>query len=70
MREIHYILQNCDPTSLIIIDELGRGTSCEEGVGLCYAICEHLIATQAFTFFATHFLELTNMETLYHNVEK
>ena len=70
MREVHYILQNVDSTSLIIIDELGRGTSSEEGVGLCQAICEQLLSTQAITFFATHFLELTILETLYPNVEK
>ena len=70
MREIHYILQNVDATSLVIIDELGRGTSSEEGVGLCQAICEHLLSTHAITFFTTHYLELTQLETLYPNVEK
>lgn len=70
MREVHYILQNVDSTSLIIIDELGRGTSSEEGVGLCQAICEELLITQAITFFATHFLELTKLAKLYPNVEK
>ena len=39
-------LQNVDCTSLIIVDELGRGTSSEEGVGICHAICEHLLATK------------------------
>ncbi|XP_019848959.1 PREDICTED: mutS protein homolog 4 isoform X2 [Amphimedon queenslandica] len=69
MREINYILQNISDDSLVVIDELGRGTSSEEGVGLCYAICEKLLMTKAFTFFATHFLELTHLETLYPNVE-
>ena len=40
------IVQNVDSTSLIIVDELGRGTSSEEGVGICHAICEHLLATK------------------------
>ncbi len=70
MREVQYILQNVDSTSLVIIDELGRGTSSEEGVGLCQAICEHLLSTEAITFFSTHFLELTRLEALYPNVDK
>lgn len=69
MREINYILQNVSDSSLIIIDELGRGTSAEEGMGLCYAICEQLLTTGAYTFLATHFLELNNLSTQYHNVE-
>lgn len=69
MREISYILQNVSESSLIIIDELGRGTSAEEGMGLCYAICEQLLTTGAFTFLATHFLELNNLLNCYPNVE-
>ncbi|XP_019619725.1 PREDICTED: mutS protein homolog 4-like [Branchiostoma belcheri] len=69
MREVNYIVQNATNTSLIIIDELGRGTSNEEGVGLCHAICEYLLSLKAFTFFATHFLELTSLDSLYPNVE-
>src|SRR6266496_2491944 len=55
MKEISYIIQQANEKSLIIIDELGRGTSVEEGVGLCHAISEHLLKTGAFTLFATHF---------------
>ena len=69
MREINYILQNISDSSLIIIDELGRGTSAEEGLGLCYAISEQLLATRAFTFLATHFLELNGLSTHYNNVD-
>ncbi|EDO35291.1 predicted protein [Nematostella vectensis] len=69
MKEINYIIQNASDKSLIIVDELGRGTSSEEGVGICYAVCEHLLGIKAFTFFATHFLELTTMDELYPNVE-
>nr|XP_026693129.1 mutS protein homolog 4-like [Ciona intestinalis] len=69
MKEINYILQNCEGNSLILIDELGRGTSTEEGIGLCWAISEFLLVQKSFTFFATHFLELCRLETIYPNVE-
>ena len=35
------------------------GTSSDEGVGICHAICEYLLSLRAFTFFATHFQEIT-----------
>ncbi|PPQ98977.1 hypothetical protein CVT24_003473 [Panaeolus cyanescens] len=50
--------------SLVLVDELGRGTSPSEGVGLSHAIAEALIETKAMVFFATHFSELT--KTLSH----
>jgi DNA mismatch repair protein MSH4 len=58
MRETAYILQNVTPASLIIIDELGRGTCNSDGLSLCMAVIEELLQTRAFTFFATHFQEL------------
>ncbi|XP_063795122.1 mutS protein homolog 4 isoform X3 [Pseudophryne corroboree] len=69
MKEITYIIQNANEKSLIIIDELGRGTSTEEGIGICYAVCEHLLGLKAFTLFATHFLELCHLGSIYPNVE-
>ncbi|XP_064003600.1 mutS protein homolog 4 isoform X3 [Pogoniulus pusillus] len=69
MKEITYIIQNANDRSLIIIDELGRGTSAEEGIGICYAVCECLLNLKAFTLFATHFLELCHIDALYPNVE-
>ncbi|KAM9542038.1 mutS protein homolog 4 isoform 5-T5 [Guaruba guarouba] len=69
MKEITYIIRNANNKSLIIIDELGRGTSAEEGIGICYAACEYLLNLKAFTLFATHFLELCHIDALYPNVE-
>ncbi|XP_032921644.1 mutS protein homolog 4 isoform X4 [Catharus ustulatus] len=69
MKEITYIIQNANDKSLIIIDELGRGTSAQEGIGICYAACEYLLNLKAFTLFATHFLELCHIDALYPNVE-
>ncbi|KAG8132557.1 hypothetical protein E2320_010399 [Naja naja] len=69
MKEVTYIIQNANDRSLIIIDELGRGTSPEEGIGICYSVCEYLLNLKAFTLFATHFLELCQIDNLYPNVE-
>eukprot|EP00049_Salpingoeca_infusionum_P014829 m.282526 g.282526 ORF g.282526 m.282526 type:complete len:277 (+) comp15755_c0_seq44:2637-3467(+) len=66
-QELNYVLCSVKASSLVIIDELGRGTSAEEGIGLCYASCEHLQGTGAFTLFATHFLELCSLD-MYPNV--
>nr|XP_040055241.1 mutS protein homolog 4 isoform X1 [Gasterosteus aculeatus aculeatus] len=69
MKEISYIIHNVSDRSLIIIDELGRGTSAEEGIGICYSVCEFLLSRKAFTLFATHFLEVCQLESLYPNAE-
>uniref|UniRef100_A0A3B3WMF1 DNA mismatch repair proteins mutS family domain-containing protein n=1 Tax=Poecilia mexicana TaxID=48701 RepID=A0A3B3WMF1_9TELE len=69
MKEISYIIHNASDRSLTIIDELGRGTSAEEGIGICHSVCEFLLGLKAFTLFATHFLELCQLESLYPNVE-
>ena len=46
--QIAYILHNANDKSLILIDELGRGTNTEEGIGICYAVCEHLLSLKVF----------------------
>jgi len=60
MTETANILHNATPHSLVIMDEIGRGTSTFDGLSLAWACAEHLVReVRAFTLFATHYFELT-----------
>lgn len=70
MKEAQYILRSVTSSSLIVLDELCKGTAIEEGASIAWAICEQLLSTTAFVFAATHFFYLTKLEDLYPNVTK
>ncbi len=62
MKEASEILNQADENSLIILDELGRGTSTYDGLSLAQAILEYLITyNKSYIFFSTHYHELTNI---------
>ncbi len=71
MIEMAHILQSATGRSLLILDEVGRGTSTFDGVSLAWAICEHLAQGQVRprTLFATHYHELIQMEEAFPPVK-
>ena len=64
MQEAANILNNATPRSLIVLDEIGRGTSTFDGISIAWSVVEHLHNTpscKARTLFATHYHELTDL---------
>jgi DNA mismatch repair protein MSH4 len=61
MRETAFILRNIDRRSIAIIDELGRGTSTQDGLAIAISISEALVQSRALVWFATHFRDLATI---------
>jgi DNA mismatch repair protein MutS len=71
MQETADILNNATPSSLVILDEVGRGTSTFDGLSIAWAVVEYLATVntvQARTLFATHYHELTELAQIYPGI--
>ncbi|HEX3079069.1 MAG TPA: DNA mismatch repair protein MutS, partial [Puia sp.] len=71
MNETASILNNITSRSLIILDEIGRGTSTYDGISIAWSIAEflHQSAHKPKTLFATHYHELNELENLFHGIK-
>ncbi|XP_020519239.1 DNA mismatch repair protein MSH4 isoform X1 [Amborella trichopoda] len=69
MKETAFIMQNVSPRSLIVMDELGRATSSSDGFAIAWSCCEHLLSLNAYTIFATHMENLSELASVYPNVK-
>ena len=72
MTEVANILRNATANSLLILDEIGRGTSTFDGLSIAWAVVEHIADAKkcgAKTLFATHYHELTELEDKINNVK-
>ncbi|KAL3610390.1 hypothetical protein D5086_001410 [Populus alba] len=68
MKETAFIMQNVSERSLIFMDELGRATSSSDGFAIAWSCCEHLLSLKAYSIFATHMENLSELATIYPNV--
>ncbi len=72
MQETANILNNATPRSLIVLDEIGRGTSTFDGISIAWSVAEYLCtnpAVRAKTLFATHYHELTDLSLTMQGVQ-
>lgn len=70
MAEAAYIANNATKKSLVLLDELGRGTATYDGLSLAWSIAKYLgNKKKSFTLLATHYLEMTELENIHTNIK-
>lgn len=70
MTESAYIVNNATEKSLILLDELGRGTATYDGLSLAWSIAQYLgNKKKSYTLFATHYLEMTELPNIFNNIK-
>jgi DNA mismatch repair protein MutS len=70
MSEMAHILHNASAQSLVLVDEIGRGTSTYDGLSLAWACAAHLAhKVRAFTLFASHYFELTELPSQFDSMD-
>jgi hypothetical protein len=69
MKESAFICNNATERSLVLIDELGRATSNEDGVAIAWSMSEYLLKKRSMTFFVTHYPQLSSLASIYPSVQ-
>lgn len=69
MKETAFICNNATDRSLVLVDELGRATSNEDGVAIAWALAEYLLKQRSLAFFVTHYPQLSCLSTIYPCVQ-
>ena len=69
MKETAFICNNASQESLVLLDELGRATSNEDGIAIAWAVSEHLLSKKCMTFFVSHYPQLSRLGDMYPTVQ-